>query len=336
MKFSEPTQNSAAEEQASLWAARLEGSTLDASDRAALEVWLSSNPAHRALLSEYCQFSADLEQQLPAVVSAGTVKVPALARPSPRSRFSWVTLAGSTLAAVAAAAGVFWIAQPSSGPISISTSVAQRQSVTLGDGTKVELNAQTNLLVEQTRNERHVRLASGEAFFSVAKDTSRPFIVETPTGSVRVTGTVFDVRTDKVAELDVTVVEGSVQVRPSEAAGGTGPRDPSALKANDALVASAGTVTRRVLTADALQAALAWRQGKIVFDHVPLRSAAARFAQYHGVGIAVSPGAANLVIGGSYALDDLDGFFNSVALFQSIRVDRDASGVRRVSLRSEP
>ena len=62
-----PHPHPAAEEQASLWAARLDGSVLSATDRLALDAWLAEDPAHRSLLSHYCQFSADLEQQLPLI-----------------------------------------------------------------------------------------------------------------------------------------------------------------------------------------------------------------------------------------------------------------------------
>ena len=57
----------AAEQQASLWAARLDGSVLSATDRLALDEWLSAHPDHRALLSGYCQFSADLEHKFPLI-----------------------------------------------------------------------------------------------------------------------------------------------------------------------------------------------------------------------------------------------------------------------------
>ena len=335
MNASTPNPHPAAEEQASLWAARLEGGTLGADDRNALDAWLAAQPAHRALLSDYCQFSADLEQQLPALVTSGAVKMPPAASPSRRRGFSWLALAGGTLAAAAAVALFFTLSPPAPALETHATSVAQRQAFTLADGTRVELNAQTSLLVEHTRDERRVRLASGEAWFAVAKDKSRPFIVETPTGSVRVTGTVFNVRTDKVAELEVTVAEGSVQVRPSDTAG-TGPREPSALTANQRLIATPAGVTLQGLTPAGVEDALAWRQGMIVTSGLPLRAALARFAQYHGRGINVTPGAENLSVGGRYSLDDLAGFLDLLVQLHPVRVHRDPSGLLRVSLLSEP
>lgn len=337
MNSSHPhSHDSAAEEKAALWAARLEGGTLDAADRNALDAWLAEKPAHRALLSDYCQFSADLEQQLPALVSSGAVKMPASAQPSRRRwSFSWLTLAGGTLAAAAAVALFLTVSSPAPGVETLATSVAQRQSFTLSDGTRVELNAQTSLLVENTRDERRVRLASGEAYFAVAQDPSRPFIVETPTGSVRVTGTVFNVRTDKVSELEVTVVEGSVQVRPSDTAG-TGPRSPAALTAGDYLIATSASVTRLPLDASGVEDALAWRQGKIVFNNTPLHVALARFAQYHGRGIIPTPAAEKLPLGGPYSLDDLKGFLDALPQIHKVRVNYEPSGIIRISLRTEP
>src|SRR5688572_32627171 len=99
---------------------------------------------------------------------------------------------------------------------------AERGSRTLADGTRVELNANTSLRFENTRTQRLVQLASGEAHFIVTKDESRPFIVQTPAGSVRVTGTTFNVRSDPARNtFEVTVVEGSVQVRTGATGGAT-------------------------------------------------------------------------------------------------------------------
>ncbi len=340
MKTSHRISDPAAEEQASLWAARLEGGTLEASDRVELDAWLAAKPSHRALLSEYCQFSADLEQQLPTLVSSGAVTMPAPAVLT-RRRWSlgWLTLAGGTFAA-AAVAVVVWNGQLSSlfnkAEMSYSTSIAQRRSIPLEDGTQVELNAQSSLRVEMSRDERRVVLASGEAFFSVAKDKSRPFIVETPSGSVRVTGTVFDVRTDKGSELAVTVVEGSVQVRPSDAASGGAQQPPSPLTANMRLVAD-GKVFVRTLPEGSVDDILAWRQGQIVFDDVPLREALTKVANYHGKSIAVSEAAAaGRTLGGRYKLDDFDQFLRDIQDTFPVRITKDvSSGSVRVTQNDE-
>src|SRR6185369_15486893 len=143
-----------------------------------------------------------------------------------------------------------------------------RDAITLTDGSRVELNARTSIQVEIGAKERRVRLADGEAFFTVAKDPSRPFIVETPAGSVRVTGTVFNVRSESATQLEVIVAEGSVQVRPGQEGAA-----PYALTARDRLSCVGADVKTAKLSATELENALAWREGRIVFVGTPVRAA---------------------------------------------------------------
>ncbi|MEO6876404.1 MAG: FecR domain-containing protein, partial [Opitutaceae bacterium] len=202
MNTSSPSTDPSADERASFWAARLDGSILSAADQGALTAWLAENPAHRTLLSHYCQFSADLELLLPALAASGAIDLPQETSPRRRPRsFPWVI--GGALAAAALVLVTLWVGRPRTQFASIATAVAQRQTLTLADGTRAELNAQTSLQIEMGPTERRVRLASGEAFFTVTKDKTRPFIVETPAGAVRVTGTVFNVRADSSSSLEV-------------------------------------------------------------------------------------------------------------------------------------
>ena len=325
------------EEQASLWAARLDGSVLSAADRTALDTWLAVHPAHRAQLSRYCQFSADLEQQLPLIegIKDRSVDLPAPKSAQPHPWPRWPLMAGAVLTAAAAVALFFWLGQSHPRPesVAVATPVAQRQTLTLADGTVVELNAQTTLQVEFGRSERRVRLATGEAFFAVHKDPARPFFVETPAGSVRVTGTKFNVRTDSAETLEVTVLEGSVQTRPEIA--GRAPAAPVMLGAGDRLTAATTGTAVQALSAGALDDALAWRTGQIVFDGVPLREALGRFARYHGRGITASADAAELRVGGRFSLDDLDGFFSALEEVLPVRVTRNLSGTVQVGLRAD-
>lgn len=322
-----PHPSAHAEEQASLWAARLDGSELSAADRRELEAWLAADPAHRTLLSSYCQFSADLEQQLPLLAGvrdelAESSTAPQAARPFPWLR--WPILAGATLAAAAALAVFLWPGQPQNHSQNLGTSIALRQEFTLPDGSHIELNAQTAAVVELNATERRVRLAGGEAFFRIAKDADRPFFVETPAGSVRVTGTEFNVRTESASGLEVTVLEGSVQVRP-------GGKATQALRAGDRLVSEQQQVHVTALTASQLADALAWRQGRIVFEAAPLREALGRFARYHGRTLTASDDAALQRVGGRYSLDDLDGFLTALEEVLPVRVTRGLDGAIHIT-----
>ena len=325
--------NPASDEAASLWAARLDGSDLSAHERSELTAWLNAHPSHRPLLSSYCQFSADLEPPLTALVESGAVLLPTAeraARKGPR----WKIYAGSLLMAAAAVAFAVWFAHPATQYNGISTPLAQRQSVILSDGTRVDLNSQTQLQVAITDSERRVRLLGGEAFFAVHKDPARPFVIETPGGSVRVTGTTFDVRSETAAHLEVTVVEGSVQVRPGDNGELKGP--PVLLGAGDQLSSGPTGVSVKALPTAAVENALAWRKGQIVFDGVPLKEALARFARYHGQKLQVADDCANLTVGGRFSLEDPQGFYAGLEEFLTIRITTDPSGLVRVIRRDQP
>jgi len=333
---SSPLPPPAADEVAALWAVRLEGAPLSPDDHAALQAWLGADPIHAALLAEYRQLSYGLDQQLPALVKAGRVAMPEPAARSPRrngSALKWIfALAG--VGAAAALAMVVWRSYASNQSELMLTPKGSRRSFTLADGTEIELNAATRFLIEKSVSERRVRLDNGEAYFHVAKDRSHPFIVETPGGSVRVTGTVFDVRSESPSQLEVTVVEGSVQVRPQAAGSGVG--EAVLLKAGDRLATTAHGVALAALSNSELADALAWRQGKAVFSNVTVADALAQFSRYHDKLLTVSPAAAEQRVGGVYRLDDLDGFLAGLETGFHLRVDPQADGSVKISLQSEP
>jgi transmembrane sensor len=226
---------------------------------------------------------------------------------------------GGALAAVLAV-GVFWLVQR---PLTFATGAAQRQVVTLTDGTRAELNARTTLRVQLRGAERRVWLEGGEVFLTVARDAAKPFVVETAAGQVRVTGTIFNVSAYAPDSLGVLLLEGGVEATP---AGGASRR----LEPGDELVVAAGRAELRRLDAAALADALAWREGRIVFHDTPLASALARFAHHHAREIEVAPAVENLGLGGRFVLDDLDGFLRDLPVALPVTVREDPSGLIRV------
>ncbi len=332
MNASDAHPRSVVDEQAASWAARLDGGVLDTPERLALEVWLAEDPAHRAALSDYCQLSADLEERLPELVATGAFTLP----PPFRGQRRWMSpyLVALTAAAAAAIVVVTSFTRPAPEVQNVATAVAQRHALTLADGTRVELNAHTSLRFENSPDERRVRLGSGEALFSVAQDARRPFIVETPNGSVRVTGTVFNVRHEAAGtDFEVTVVEGSVQVRPNGSTETPGSGLYS-LGKDEQLTAGPGGVAVRMLTRDAVENTLAWREGAVVFDGVPLHLVAARFGRYHGRRISVSPAVANESVGGRLGLDDFAAFLAALELALPVKVSYDLNGAVSIAPRT--
>jgi transmembrane sensor len=254
------------------------------------------------------------------------------ARPSRHT--AW--LAFGALACAAAIAVVAWRTVSDHRAVALTTSAAERRTVTLSDGSRVELNARTTLLVESEGKERRVRLADGEAFFVVAKDKSRPFTVVTPAGSVRVTGTIFDVCSEAPTDFQVTVVEGSVQVT---SAGGVVPQTLNAGERFDAGTSSTFGVQK--LSERSIENVLAWRDGNVVFgEGASVRNALAKVARYYGYRVIVAPEAAALAdlpgkIGGMHSLDNLDEFLSATeTVMPALKVTHASDGIR-VDLRAE-
>lgn len=283
------------DEEAARWVARLDGGTLTGDDRLELDAWLSV-PEHRDSYERHRESWDDASDTLRTLSQIPQIEDSA---PRRRIRFSHVGAAIGLAAALAVAAlGILprWRSTQT-----LATVRLQRSSFTFSDGSRAELNAQTSLSTDFSRGERLVRITDGEVYFEVARDPARPFRVETPTGTIAVLGTSFNVRIG-AGGPEVTLLDGSIAV---ERKGGAA----TTLVPGQQLAAD-GSV--RVLTSRELEAATAWRQGRIVLNGLTLAEAAGRFSTYHGTGIHVATEVAGLKLGGSYPLDNLQGFFRLI------------------------
>lgn len=91
----------------------------------------------------------------------------------------------------------------------------QQKVLTLSDGSQIRLNESTTLIVPEklSRKKREVEL-KGEAYFEVAHDEDRPFLVETTESVIKVLGTKFNVKADPVTDnVQVAVLEGKVALK---------------------------------------------------------------------------------------------------------------------------
>lgn len=124
------------------------------------------------------------------------------------------------LGAIAASVLLFWVLFkpdektaiiPASN--TVTTKPGGKASITLPDGSKVWLNGNSKITYEDFRKETREVYLSGEAYFDVAKDKTKPFIIHTRTISLKVLGTAFNVRSyDNEKETETALVHGSVEV----------------------------------------------------------------------------------------------------------------------------
>lgn len=146
-----------------------------------------------------------------------------------------------------------------------STSYGEKKIIDLPDGTSIELNSLSSISYpkEMKGKTRNVTL-EGEAYFDVAKDPNKAFIVRAGEIEVKVLGTKFNINAyDNQENITTTLFEGSVSV-------GTNPRNTNKLKPGEQAVFSKKTekIETRTLTNPDLEGS--WRNNVLVFDNEKL------------------------------------------------------------------
>jgi len=199
---------------------------------------------------------------------------------------------------------------------SVNTVVGEQRTLNLEDGTRVELNTNSHIVVKYDRSTRTVVLDSGEAYFQVAHE-ARPFMVIAGERKVLALGTAFTVRRDDNADspLTVTLIEGRVAVAPLntiDTSASTKAPDIEILKPGERL--RVRKHSRPMLDSPSLEKVTGWMRGQLIFDHTPLREAVAEFNRYSSTKITVaSPDAGAIPVGGIFRIGDSKSFARAVA-----------------------
>ena len=186
---------------------------------------------------------------------------------------------------VAFGLGYFWQSEKTEGPIAmqtISVPAGQCVNVTLPDGSNIWLNAQTTIQypVSFNKENRQVKL-DGEAYFDVAKDSKRPFIVNTKECSVEVLGTKFNIDAYSSRDkFETVLMEGSVKVSMLD-----DPTQAVSLKPNNKVYRSNGKLlTQKVSNYERYR----WKEGLICFVDEPFKVVMEDFEKFYGLTIVVN------------------------------------------------
>ena len=307
------------EADAARWLARRQQGFAPAEARQ-FEAWLAADPRHAESLGRLeAAWRLMNFPQRQGRADEALQRLGALAR-TRRIRRIWSAAAAGVAAAVLAA--TFWIQRPDrlSRQRDASTiTFLQPGHQVLPDGSQVDLNAGAKIAVDFSPGRRGIRLLGGEAFFSVAHDTARPFVVAASEVEVRAVGTQFSVRCDS-REVAVIVTQGKVSLRraggaedrveaalaPPTLAAGQGIRlTPTDWTARGAL---GGAAVRGYSPAE-LSAALAWRNGQVKFNRTPLSAAIRIFNEAGSERIVISDSqVARLPLSGTLTLGRPEAF----------------------------
>jgi len=199
------------------------------------------------------------------------------------------------------------------------TDIGEQRLIQLADGSKVRLDTATKIKVHFDRGTRRIRLDDGRAFFDVAHDATRPFIVDAGQASVRALGTRFDVRQDAGA-TQVTLIQGRVEVR------GRAQTSAKPVELRPGQQVTAGQALSAPKAAD-VSAATSWTTGQIVFHAVPLRQAIAEINRYSLHHIELDPAyRGEAPVTGIFDTGDVEAFTSSVSALRGLSVERQADG----------
>lgn len=191
----------------------------------------------------------------------------------------WAWAAGLTLL-IGASSSVYWIKV--SGDRTYDTRVAVTRELPLPDGSRVEIAPLSRINTRFTPESRIVNVESGEAYFNVARDPLRPFIVKVGEMQVLAVGTAFNVH--KTGErVRVTVTDGviSASATKANATGDNGAHATAPVQASAGQQVEYSLVDRRFLVGSAdVARATAWRSGMLKFVNEPLGSVVADLNRY--------------------------------------------------------
>ena len=294
-------------------------------DEHGLAEWLAASALHRE-----CYESVERMWE-EAGGAAGTqgvraLRAEALAAAPEGRRWPRMAAIAATVALVIAGAGLGamalraspWISNKEGSAQVYRTAVGERASVMLADGSRLLLNTSSQVKVDYSGGRRALQLVSGEAWFEVAKDPSRPFVVRAGGHTVTALGTSFDVRMEPGA-LKVAVVEGRVAV--GALAGG----HISDVRAGERIDVAGETAVVR----PAGPIAGDWREGRIEFASATLAEAAAEMNRYRRTPIVVTdPKVARLRVSGVFYTGESSGFLAALPLTHPVSVQAASDAVR--------
>jgi len=316
-----------------------------ATESEAVRAWLATRPEDAELLSQLDNAIASVATRPAARVDVeaalGRVKarrndtlVVSRTRPreakEPRRTIRWRVLGIPALAAAAAiilAVMTLWRlrasddeAVPAFAARTIETTIGQRDSLQLPDGSVIHVGPKSRLTVGAFTNDRREITLEGEAFFDVRHDAARPFVVRAGPAIVQDVGTAFLVDQIDSASVRVVVTNGIVTLR-----GLADPPD-SAAELREGDIGELQPPPRRRIEVQRRAATpedVAWTRGRLVFREATLDRVRTELRRWYGVDLQVTdPSLAGQHINAEFAGEPIDQVLRTIALSLGAEVER--------------
>jgi len=316
--FRKESNNERVEREACEWLALMNSDSSTADETAGFQTWLRADPLHEDVYERVRNVWGELG-------TLEDIAMPSYHAAPRQSRRRLIAAAAALCLASAAALVAVYLTSTGgtgSGNGEVATQTAEIRDVTLPDGSIVTVGAQSAIEVHYGGSVRRVDLMAGEAFFSVTKDPSRPFIVSTANADIRVTGTQFDVRRSSES-LEVAVLQGRVEVRARQGES-AGLHRLLTSKQKIRIIPNAALPEPRELGHDMPGA---WRQGRLVYEDTRLSEVIADADRYYDGNIFIdSQGLGDLMVSAAFRADQIDKMMQTLAAVLPISVRKLSNG----------
>lgn len=294
-------------DEAAQWLALLQSGHASPEEHQAFRQWRNADPRRAEIVGAMGAGLGVLEndtlRRMPRESLLHTLNAPSGRRRFMRNALSLVGLV-STAGLIARLTDVW----PQPGVL--STRTGERLSLTLADGSALTLDARSKVLERFDQDRRLLQLLDGKLLVDVAKDSQRPFIVETTQGRMRALGTRFLVEQNE-GQTGISMLHSQVEIRTRNGA-------VQVIRAGERAVFDAD----RVLALETSTGAeSAWTQGLLEVRDQSLGALIASLRNYRRGIIRVSPAAKNLRLSGIFPLDDTDRALQLLAGSLPVKID---------------
>ena len=253
------------------WFARLRASPQDAATRDAFLRWQQSSPENAQAFAEVQDLwsgldALSLDPDLATLLPSANDAAPVRATPAAVVQRNRRRLIGVAAAIASCAVGMaLWNGrmQPAPAWQLYQTAQGQTGTWTLEDGSTLTLDVASRLQARMHGSHRELELLDGVALLDVERDSARPMRVQMDRAHVEILGTTLQLRRDANAN-EVTLFTGKLKVV------GHAPHREEILQPGQSVRVDARQWQSRVLKATQLEAATAWREGRVVFDATTL------------------------------------------------------------------
>ncbi|MFC6634785.1 FecR family protein [Microbulbifer taiwanensis] len=337
-------------DQACAWIARLRSDAVSAADRRDFAGWLAESADNRLAFDEMSELWGDLgalaHMPIDELYPESRPSAKPGTRPAQRDsrasvggtlatggwNFSQWLMGGGLVAAclvVTLWVGNQWLSGGEFREQTYITQIGETRTVTLADGSQVQLNTNSELQVAFSREVRRTQLLRGEAYFDVVRQTARPFTVAAGKANIRVLGTEFNVERNPDSTR-VSVTGGVVAVSEAESAPGLQPESVKLVKNQKVSVSGRGLGEVGRTSADE---ALDWTRGVLVFEQTPLAEALEELNRYLKVPAVADPSVRERRLSGTFELSDPDNTLKAIATALDLQQDHSDPNLTLLSPR---